>query len=62
MKKISFIITNFNTEKYTKWCYDSIRKNLDQRHEIILLDDGSVDGTWNLLKDIQFISQFISFS
>ena len=53
MKKISFIITNFNTEKYTKWCYDSIRKNLDQRHEIVLLDDGSEDGTWDLLKDIQ---------
>lgn len=53
MNKISFIITNFNTEKYTKWCYDSIRKNLDKRHEIVLLDDGSSDGTWNLLKDIQ---------
>ena len=53
MKKISFIITNFNTKKYTKWCYDSIRKNLDKRHEIVLLDDGSEDGTWDLLKDIK---------
>ena len=53
MEKISFIITNFNTKKYTKFVYDSIRKNLDQRHEIVLLDDGSEDGTWDLLKNIQ---------
>jgi len=52
MKKISFIITNFNTKKYTEWCYNSIRKNLGYIHEIILLDDGSTDKTWELLEEI----------
>ena len=53
MKPISFIITNYNTKKYTEWCYNSIRKNLGYFHEIVLLDDGSSDGTWELLKEIK---------
>ena len=52
-KVISFIITNFNAKKYTELCYNSIRKNLGYRHEIILLDDASTDGTWELLKKIR---------
>ena len=51
--KISFLITNFNTKKYTEWSYKSIRKNLSKDHEIVLVDDGSVDGTWDLLKELK---------
>tara|TARA_Y100000593_G_scaffold79852_1_gene148814 strand:+ start:309 stop:1502 length:1194 start_codon:yes stop_codon:yes gene_type:complete len=50
---ISFIVTNFNTKKYTEWCYNSIRKNLGYKHEIVMLDDGSVDGTWELLQELK---------
>ena len=53
MKTISFIITNFNTEKYTQFVYNSIRKNLGYIHEIVMLDDGSDDGTWELLQDLK---------
>ena len=53
MKTISFIITNFNTKKYTEWCYNSIRKNLGYIHEIVMLDDGSDDGTWELLQELK---------
>tara|TARA_Y100000361_G_C11146332_1_gene338251 strand:- start:87 stop:1277 length:1191 start_codon:yes stop_codon:yes gene_type:complete len=53
MKSISFIVTNFNTEKYTEWCYNSIRKNLGYVHEIVMLDDGSSDGTWELLQKLK---------
>ena len=52
-KSISFIITNFNTKKYTKFVYDSIRKNLGYVHEIVMLDDGSSDGTWELLNELK---------
>lgn len=45
MKKLSFIISNHNTLNYSKLCYQSIRKNLNQEHEIILLADGCTDGT-----------------
>ena len=53
MDRISFIITNFNTLKYTKWCYNSIRKNLGDVHEIVMVDDGSTDGTWEWMKETQ---------
>ena len=53
MKSISFIISNYNTKEYTEWCYNSIRKNLGYFHEIILLDDGSQDGTWELLQELK---------
>lgn len=52
MHSISFIITNYNAKKYTEWCYNSIRKNLGYVHEIVLLDDGSEDGTWELIGEI----------
>ena len=53
MKTISFIITNFNTKKYTEFVYNSIRKNLGYIHEIVMLDDGSQDGTWELLQELK---------
>ena len=53
MKSISFIISNFNTLKYAKWCYNSIRKNLGYVHEIVMLDDGSDDGTWEWLQEVK---------
>ena len=53
MKSISFIITNYNTKKYTEWCYNSIRKNLGYKHEIVMLDDGYEDGTWELLQELK---------
>jgi GT2 family glycosyltransferase len=52
METISFIITNINTKKYLEWCYNSIRKNLGYFHEIILLDDGSNDGSWEWMEEI----------
>ena len=53
INKISFLVANFNTKKYSEWCYKSIRKNLGSIHEIVMLDDGSTDGTWNLLQEIK---------
>ncbi len=53
MKTISFIITNFNTKKYTQFVYNSIRKNLGYVHEIVMLDDGSEDGTWEVLQELK---------
>ena len=53
MEAISFIITNFNTKKYTEFVYNSIRKNLGYVHEIVMLDDGSEDGTWEILEELK---------
>ena len=53
INKISFLVANFNTKKYTQWCYNSIRKNLGEAHEIVMIDDSSTDGTWELLQEIK---------
>ena len=52
MKPISFIIPSRNNLRYLKWCYNSIRKNLGNTHEICIADDASEDGTWDWLKEI----------
>ena len=52
MEKISFIIRNYNVVEYSKWAYESIRKNLDNDHEIVLVDDGSTDGTQDWIKEV----------
>lgn len=53
MKNISFIITNYNTKQYTEWSYNAIRNNLSNSHEIVMIDDGSSDGTWELLNQLK---------
>ena len=53
MKTISFISPSRNNLSYLKWMYNSIRKNLGYRHEILLADDFSSDGTWEWLQEIK---------
>lgn len=43
--KISFIIPVYNTEKYLETCIDSIINQEYHNYEIILVDDGSKDGS-----------------
>ena len=57
MKPISFIIPSRNNLKYLKWCYNSIRKNLDSCHEICIADDASEDGTWKWLTKISLLDK-----
>ena len=52
MEKISFIIPSRNNLRYLKWCYDSIRNNLGDMHEICIADDASEDGTWEWLTEL----------
>ena len=52
-KVISFIQPSRNNLKYLEWSYNSIRKNLGYRHEIMFGDDFSDDGTWEWLEGIK---------
>ena len=45
MKKISVIVPVFNTEKYIEKCLDSIISQKLEEIEIIVIDDGSTDGS-----------------
>lgn len=50
---LSFIIPAYNAEPYLKECLDSIAR-LDmrgRRHEIIVVNDGSADGTADILRE-----------
>ena len=52
-KVISFIQPSRNNISYLEWSYNSIRKNLGYRHEIMFGDDFSDDGTWEWLQKIK---------
>jgi len=52
-KVISFIQPSRNNLSYLEWSYNSIRKNLGYRHEIMFGDDYSDDGTWEWLQNIK---------
>lgn len=43
MQPVSFVICNYNALEYFRFCYQSIRDNLWEGHEVVLLDDGSTD-------------------
>jgi glycosyltransferase involved in cell wall biosynthesis len=47
---ISFIIPSYNNLKHLKNIYTSIKKH-EPEAEIILLDDGSTDGTWEWIQE-----------
>lgn len=49
MVPISFVVPSYNNLRYLKNAYRSIRQYAGPEHEIIVLDDASVDGTKNWL-------------
>lgn len=53
MKKTSIIIPCFNQLKYTKLCLESVLKYTDVPYELILIDNGSTDGTFDYLKALR---------
>ena len=55
MKELNMSISlpSRNNLSYLKWCYNSIRKNLGYRYEILLADDFSDDGTWEWMQEIK---------
>ncbi len=50
MPKISIVIPVYNTEKYLQRCLDSVINQTFQDIEIICVDDGSTDGSSEILK------------
>ena len=49
---ISFIIPSYNNLKHLKNVYASIQKHAPQA-EVVLLDDGSTDGTWEWMQQVE---------
>ena len=53
MPKVSIIMGIYNCEKYLKESIDSILNQTFDNWELILCDDGSLDNTYNIAKEIQ---------
>lgn len=51
--KISFILPVYNVEKYIKQCIDSVLRQTLKDYEIIVVDDGSLDRSIKIVKEIK---------
>ena len=55
-KDISIIVPIYNAEKYLNKCIDSIINQSKKELEIILINDGSTDGTGDVLKKYEVLN------
>ena len=58
-KAVSIIIPAYNAEKYIKNCLDSIKNQLDEEDEVLIVDDGSIDNTAEICK--QYLNSKIHY-
>jgi glycosyltransferase involved in cell wall biosynthesis len=49
--KLSFIVPVYNVEKYLRKCVDSLLAQDYDNYEIILVDDGSTDDSWQIIQE-----------
>lgn len=53
--KLSIIIPIYNVEKYLDKCLNSVLKQIEKDDEVILVNDGSTDNSFNICKNIKEI-------
>lgn len=51
MKKVTIIIPNYNGKKFMKDCMEALEKQADQNFHVILVDNGSTDGSLEFVKE-----------
>lgn len=58
-KKVTIIIPNYNGLKFMEPCFKALRAQSDQNFELLVVDNGSTDGSVNWLKDHEIPSIFL---
>ena len=48
---IHIVIPVFNRKEYTKACLESLKAQTDQNFKVVIVDDGSTDGTGQMLQE-----------
>lgn len=48
--KLSIVIPIYNAEKYIEDCLTSILPEMDDEIELLLIDDGSTDSSYNVIR------------
>lgn len=63
MVTLSIIVPVYNTSRYLKRCLDSILVGIDEKTEIIAIDDNSTDNSYEILKEYEtkYSNKFILY-
>lgn len=61
MPKISVIVPVYNSEKYISQCVDSIMNQTFRDFELILIDDGSTDGSGEICRKYAFCDRRVRY-
>ncbi len=51
MIKLSIIIPVYNTEKQIKNCLESVKEQVNENIEVLIINDGSLDSSESIIKE-----------
>ena len=58
MKKVTIVIPNYNGLKFMEPCMAALDKQLCRDFELLVVDNGSTDGSVEWLKGMEFLPSF----
>ena len=56
----SIVVVTYNQLEYTRQCLDSVKRLTDESYELIIVDNGSSDGTVNYLRGVSGVKLIVN--